>query len=221
VKTCETCKWCHETKANAWWQCRRYAPRPMENLTDDWPFVNKDGWCGEYEPKSDVDDTKELATKLCTPKAEDIPAECAETEELFWCTECGMVREDHRCDDLSFCPPTKVPLDLIQALHHRFYVSANYGDDTPKAKDLPSPPPYTQEEIDEADSYDAMPDEIFARDNGYWYRSQKLAQTAYIRKRTVKLGRDEAEEWYCETCKKTGIFNADDYCPGCGGEIQR
>ena len=46
--------------------------------------------------------------------------------------------------------------------HMRYYCNGceedlPYLQNTPKAKDLPSPPPYTQEEIDEADPYDAMP----------------------------------------------------------------
>lgn len=41
--------------------CRRYAPRPRiltqpRREADEetiWPLVNEEGWCGEYEPRTD------------------------------------------------------------------------------------------------------------------------------------------------------------------------
>ena len=51
---CKDCKWNYKGPGgtNGWSQCRRYAPRPVDSVTDDWPYVKPDEWCGEFEPEA-------------------------------------------------------------------------------------------------------------------------------------------------------------------------
>ena len=59
--TCQNCKWSKAILGRPdengvaplhYMECRRYAPRPVENITDDWPTVKPDDWCGEFDDGS-------------------------------------------------------------------------------------------------------------------------------------------------------------------------
>ena len=56
---CKNCKWAKVAYKSdgtvRYMQCCRYAPRPVEGITDDWPYLTilgyEDGsnFCGEFE----------------------------------------------------------------------------------------------------------------------------------------------------------------------------
>jgi hypothetical protein len=44
---CITCRYSYVTDYGSL-QCRRYAPRPSDTETWDWPNVDASDWCGEW-----------------------------------------------------------------------------------------------------------------------------------------------------------------------------
>ncbi len=56
MKVCKNCKWYCVSYNENYFQCRKHAPRPVDNVTDDWPYVKSADWCGDFEPAPEPTD---------------------------------------------------------------------------------------------------------------------------------------------------------------------